>query len=88
MKKTITYCDICEREINPQHFHDQPRFFKVVTNCASQNPMERITGDNQYQENEFTAPDTCHRCMRALAETIASAIEKRRDAAKITTDTP
>jgi len=78
MKHTTVICDICDKEIKSQGWETQPRKFVVYTECTSQNPMERITNDNKFQDNEFKADDVCWSCMKFMAETIAKAIESRR----------
>jgi len=79
MRNTIIVCDICGENIEPQGWETTPRRFFVITECTSQNPMERITQDRKFQENKFCADDTCWHCMKFMAETIASAIESRRN---------
>ena len=56
-------------------WEDTPQRLTIVTNCTSQNPMERITKNSQFQANTFTAEDVCQGCMKSLARIIADGIE-------------
>jgi len=76
MKRTIITCDICEREMKQRGWEDAPQRLTIVTNCTSQNPMERITKDSKFQYNIYNADEVCQQCMKALANIIASEIEK------------
>jgi len=75
MKTTIITCDICKREMHQRGWEDTPQRLTIVTNCTSQNPMERITRNSQFQANTFTAEDVCQGCMKSLARIIADGIE-------------
>ena len=75
MKTTIITCDICKQKLPQRGWEDTPRPLTIVTNCISQNPMERITKDSQSQGNTYTAEDVCQSCMKFLARIIADKIE-------------
>lgn len=75
MKTTIITCDICKREMPQRGWEEAPQRLTIVTHCASQNPMERITKDSKFQDNTYTAEDVCQGCMKSLARIIAAGIE-------------
>jgi hypothetical protein len=75
MKTTIITCDICKREMHQRGWEAAPQRLIIVTNCTSQNPMERITKNSQFQANTFVAEDVCQKCMKSLAKIIADGIE-------------
>lgn len=74
MKTTTIHCDICKREVPQCSWEDSPQPLHIYTNCTSQNPMSRLTG-NGFQSNTYRVEDVCQRCMKALAETFAAKIE-------------
>jgi hypothetical protein len=71
---TIT-CDVCKKEIPERGWEDSPQSIKIVTNCTSRNPMERINNKGQFQNNVYESEDVCQPCMRYLARIIANGIE-------------
>ena len=87
MKTIIIHCDICKREIPLRGWEDEPRHLSINTFCTSQNPMQRITKDSQFQGNTFIADEVCQSCMRKLASSIADAIEAIRKSAAPKTNT-
>ena len=80
MKTTITTCDICKREIPQRGWEDAPQPLTIITNCTSQNPMERITNNRQFQANTYQADEVCQGCMKALAKIIADGIDSLENA--------
>jgi len=75
MKTTIITCDICKREIPRSGWEEAPQRLTIVTNCTSQNPMERITQNSQFQANTLELEEVCQGCMKSLARIIADGID-------------
>lgn len=78
MKTVVITCDICGKPIPQRGWEDSPGFLVITTECTSQNPMERITKDGNFQGHTYQSEDVCHGCMKSLANTIAYAIESLR----------
>jgi hypothetical protein len=75
VRTTTIICDVCKEKIPERGWEDAPQSIKIVTNCTSRNPMERINKKGQFQNNVYESDDVCQPCMRYLAEIIATGIE-------------
>ena len=75
MQRTTVFCDICGRKFEQQTWEDTPQRILIETNCDSQNPMQDITKDGNFQYNCFAANEVCQKCMRAVAGAIANTIK-------------